>query len=152
MDMKGVVAKTEYTGRGRGKVFGFTMLETLIAALILSLTVVTIAALFSRSLAAVSELEGYERAWSLVDRQFTLISQMGIEEFIKSGELTGFFESDDGQGGYWFSADITPTETDGLYRVDLTVYWGDERQPRQVVCSSIFSGAAELLEGEGEEL
>lgn len=144
-----MIVKNEFRSRGAVKAHGFTMLETLVAALILSLSVVTVAALFSRSLAAVSELDEYERAWSLVDRQFTLIDQMGIEEFINSGELTGFFESDEGDGGgYWFSADVTPTDSDGLYRINLTVYWGDEQQPRQVVCSSIFSGSSELLEGE----
>ena len=70
---------------------GLTLVETLVAGMILSATVVTVSALISKSMFGTGTNRAYELAASLLDRQMTLIDTVGIDAFIEAGQTQGEF-------------------------------------------------------------
>jgi len=137
----------------RRKNRGFSLVEMLVAALLLSGGVVTLCAVSSKSMRNVKYSRQYELAWEVLDRQLTLIDYMGIEEFIKLGQMAGESGDDEKSGTvYYWMADVTEGDADNLYKVGITVYWGDKRREGKVSASTVFNGKGTLvLLGEAAE-
>ncbi|MCF7958995.1 MAG: prepilin-type N-terminal cleavage/methylation domain-containing protein, partial [Phycisphaerae bacterium] len=72
---------------------GFTLIEVLTASVILAIAVTTICSLSARSLSQTRRSLDLEQAWQMMDRQFTLIEQMGIKDFIERGVSEGEIEA-----------------------------------------------------------
>jgi prepilin-type N-terminal cleavage/methylation domain-containing protein len=103
---------------------GFSLIEVVIAAVLLSMVVIVVCTLSTRSLTAVKNNREYEFAWELLDNQLTLIDSVGIEDFIEAGQLSGSFgEEENNETGHHWQVWITEKEADNLYRVDVTVSW-----------------------------
>ncbi len=103
---------------------GFSLIEVVIATVLLSAVVIVVCTLSTRSLTAVRSNREYEFAWELLDKQLTMIEAGGVENFIEAGEFSGDFEVEDSaEGDHFWHVQITEKEPDNLYRVDVTVSW-----------------------------
>ena len=65
---------------------GFTLVETILASVILCASILALGAISTRSLGAAKLNRQYEVAMALVDRQLTWIDYIGIEDFIALDE------------------------------------------------------------------
>ena len=132
----------------------FSLLETIVASLLLSSGVGTLCALSTRSLTAVKSNREYEHAWELLDRQLTFIDYMGIEEFIELGQTSGRFGEEDDKGqAYFWEAEIEEGTSDYLYHVDITVFWGPEGRADsgRISASTALDGIGSLFLPEEEQ-
>ena len=83
----------------RNKTRGFSLIETLVAAMLLSGGVVAICSLSGRSMTSVRVNREYETGWDVLDRQLTVIDYIGVEEFLQIGQMNGEFGSSEDGGG-----------------------------------------------------
>lgn len=140
---------TAYSGRK-----GFSLVETIIAAVLLSSGVVAICAISTKSFRGVKMNRQSELAWDLLDKQLTLIDYMGIDAFVESGETTGMFDGEGGQEPthYW-EVQVTALDIDYLYSVNIIVGWGAGSRPRKISLTTMFNGQGltEQIEAESNE-
>lgn len=128
---------------------GLTLVETLVAGMILSATVVTVSALSSRSMSGTGTNRAYELAASLLDRQMTLIDSVGIDAFIESGQTQGEF------------GEIAPDHTwvvlveslgiDNLQEVTVTVFWPERGGIKSLSVTTRLNGQSVLASGTLDE-
>lgn len=132
---------------------GFSLIEMIVAAALLSGAVVTLCAISNKSLIGVKLNRENEVAWQLLDRQLTLIDYIGVEQFIEAGQLEGRFgDEEDSQTVYRWSSDMTEGEADNIYWVDMVVYWTAGIRGGRVSASTVFNGTGGLeLSSESEE-
>jgi len=132
---------------------GFSLVEMVAAAVLLSGAVVTLCAISNKSLGGVKLNRENEVAWQLLDRQLTLIDYIGVEQFIEAGQLEGRFgDEEDSQIVYRWSSDITEGEADNIYRVYMMVYWTAAGRAGKVSASTVFNGTGSAeLSSESEE-
>lgn len=136
----------------RKKLKGFSLIEMVIAAAILSGAVVVISTISTKSLLAVNRNIEYEQAWGILDRQLTMIDHIGINAFLEAGELNGQFGSDETGGGsvhYW-EVEATELEADDLYKIDVTISWGPDSHVRRISASTILNGNGTVIESNDE--
>ena len=129
----------------------FSLVETIVAAVILSGAVMAISAISTKSLRGIKLNREYELAWDLLDRQLTMIDYMGIETFIELGETSGEFTEEDGGDGYFWQVQTSLEEADYLYAVAIVVGWNSGTRPRQVSLITMLNGQGTLEETEGQE-
>jgi prepilin-type N-terminal cleavage/methylation domain-containing protein len=130
---------------------GFSLIEMIVASIILSLAVVSICAVSTKSMTAVKSNREYEIAWDLLDRQLTIIDYAGIEEFINEGQMSGHFGDEESEGTHYWSAKCEEGEYDYLYNLELTVVWGPENAPSSISLSTVLNGTGSEIEEEEEE-
>ena len=132
---------------------GFSLVEMVAAAVLLSGAVVTLCAISNKSLGGVKLNRENEVAWQLLDRQLTLIDYIGVEQFIEAGQSEGRFgDEEDGGTVYRWSSDMTEGEADNIYQVDMVVYWTTGIRGGRVSASTVFNGMGGLeLSSESEE-
>jgi len=125
-----------YSGRR-----AFSLVETIVAAVLLSGGVVAVSAISTNSFRGVKLNRENELAWDLLDKQLTLIDYMGIDAFVDSGQTTGLFEGEGGQDPthYW-DVQATPLEIDYLYSVNIIVGWGKGSRLREISLTTMFNG------------
>ena len=135
-----------YSGRR-----AFSLIETIVAAVLLSGGVVAISAISTKSFRGVKLNRENELAWDLLDKQLTLIDFMGIDAFVESGETTGLFEGEGGQDPthYW-DVQVTPLEIDYLYTVNIIVGWGEGSRLREISLTTMFNGQGLTVQIEAE--
>ncbi|MBW8016815.1 MAG: prepilin-type N-terminal cleavage/methylation domain-containing protein [Planctomycetes bacterium] len=129
---------------------GFSLIEMIVASIILSLAVVAVCAVSTKSMTAVRSNRDYEIAWDLLDRQLTMIDYFGIEEFINQGQMSGHFGDEDREGKHYWSAKCEEGEYDYLYNLELTVMWGPENAPSSISVLTVLNGTGSEIE-ENEE-
>ncbi len=135
-----------YSGRR-----AFSLVETIVAAVLLSGGVVAISAISTNSFRGVKLNRENELAWDLLDKQLTMIDFMGIDAFIESGETTGLFEGEGGEDPthYW-NVQATPMDKDYLYSVNIIVGWGEGSRMREISLTTMFNGQGLTEEMEAE--
>jgi general secretion pathway protein I len=107
----------------RTRPHGFTLLEVMVALVVVATAFVALLGLQNRNLAWIGQDQDLTRA-TLLARQ--LITQMElVEQFPELGTSQGEF--DDYPGFYW-EREVTETELPDLREVRLRVVW-DERSP-----------------------
>jgi len=108
---------------------GFSLLEVLVAFVILSLVLGVLMRIFSGALGNIGAAEQYSRAVAIAESK---LAAVGVEAPVEEVESAG-----DAGGGYaWqatvqrFDAGISPVDNTvqgvGLYRVEVVVNWGDD--------------------------
>lgn len=117
---------------------GFTLLEALVAGLILGSAVIALCGVSNRCLSRTKINRHYDLAWQVADRQLTFIESMGINQFILDGETEGVIE----QFGPEFSwaIDIREEPLDDLYLVTITVNWQEQNRIEQISLATMFNG------------
>jgi prepilin-type N-terminal cleavage/methylation domain-containing protein len=117
---------------------GFNLVETMVASVILSSAVLTVAAISSKALTATRLNRQYEVAASLIDRQLALVDYIGIDAFVESGQTEGVFE--EVEPGYHWEITAEYQGIDSLYLVTITVTWIDRNRPYKIVTQTMFDG------------
>jgi prepilin-type N-terminal cleavage/methylation domain-containing protein len=102
---------------------GFSLIETIVAAVILGGAVVTIGSISSRALVATRLNREYETAASIIDRQMNVIQFAGVDQLVSAGQMDG--RVDDILPGYQWAASAAYEGIDALYTVTVTVSWAD---------------------------
>ena len=120
---------------------GFSLVEMLVASLLLSAAVVALCAIGTRSMTGVKLNRQYETAWDLLDRQLTMIDYMGIDEFIEMRQMSGQFEVEVlGGAVYKWEAAITEGDLDNVYVVNLSISWGADGKGGRVSVATVLNG------------
>lgn len=128
---------------------GFNLLETLVASMILSSTVVTVGALSTRALQGITRHQHYETAVELADRQLRLIDYMGVENFLDAGQTEGIFEQP--APGYHWRVAVESLDFGLLYSVTITLTWVDRGGPRTWSMSTRLNGTGMVELSEEED-
>lgn len=115
---------------------GFTLLEVVVAFVVLALTLSTVFEVFSTGLARAGDLEEHSKALAIAQSK---LSGAGVEEPIKEGELRGATRDRHyrwlvktarhqeppapGAGAAGTAPAPSPQSTYSLYRIDVVVEW-----------------------------
>jgi len=130
------------THRGTQLSPGFSLVETIVAAVVLSGVVVTVGAVSSRALATTRLNREYEAAASLIDRQMTTIRYAGVDQLVENG---GTMQGQDNlPPGYHWAAATVYEGIDALYRVTLTVTWADQGRACSLSVDTQLNGASTI--------
>jgi len=127
---------------------GLSLVETLVAGVILSATVVTVSALSTKSMMGTGANRAYEKASSLIDRQMTLIDCMGIDAVIEGGQTQGEFEM---APDYNWALSADSLGIDSLYEVTLTVFWPERGGIKNLSVITRLNGESVLLDSDLSE-
>jgi len=135
---------------GRQPSLGFSLVETIVASVVLSGVVVTIGAISSRALVTTRMNREYEAAAALIDRQMTLIQYAGVDQLVDAG---GTMEGqvDDIPPGYHWAAAAVYEGIDALYRVTLTVTWADQGKVYSLSAETQLNGASTITTNAGTD-
>ena len=127
---------------------GFSLIETLVASVILSGAVLTIGAISTIAVKGTRVNRRYEIAASLLDKQLNTIDYMGIDEFIERGQTEGVFE--EYEEAYRWRVETEYQDIDSLYLVRITVSWVDGSRPYNVTVDTMLDGVSMYIEVELE--
>ena len=128
---------------------GFTLIEVLVATLILCGAVLVLGAISTRSLSQTKLNRQYEAAMSLADKQLTMIDYMGVERFVEMGRPEGVFEETEPE--YRWEVVTESLDSDYLYKVTVTVRWLFRNRPYSVSVDTMINGIGLLIEEEQDE-
>ncbi|MBN1806787.1 MAG: prepilin-type N-terminal cleavage/methylation domain-containing protein [Sedimentisphaerales bacterium] len=127
---------------------GFSLVETLVASVILSGAVLTIGAISTVAVSGTRINRRYEVAASLLDKQLNMIDYMGIDEFIESGHTEGIFEGY--EPAYRWEVVTKYQDIDSLYLVTITVRWVDGNRPYRISVDTMLDGVSLYIAVEPE--
>lgn len=133
--------------QGRGT-RGFTLVETILASVILCAAVLALGAISSRSLMAMQLAEHKKVATALADRQMTLIDYIGIDEFVELGQMDGKVEHVEPE--YRWQVTTESMEIDDLCKVNVTVSWAEWNRLYSVSVDTVLNTTEKRLEIEGQ--
>jgi type II secretory pathway pseudopilin PulG len=122
---------------------GFSLVEVLIAGMILSGAVLTLGAISTNALSDARLNRHYETAAMLADRQLTLIDYLGIDQFVQSGQTEGVFE--EYEPGYQWQVSTEYQGTDDLYQVSITMHWAEGKRPYRITVQTMLNGTNTTL-------
>ena len=123
---------------------GFTLVETILATVVLCAAVLTVGTLSTRSLAEIKLNRQYEVAAALADRQLTLIDQIGIIDFLESGQTDGQFEQF--QPPYSWKVTAASQGTPEIYLVHIIVTWTESGKKHSVSLETMLSATNAAVE------
>ncbi|MCF7975968.1 MAG: hypothetical protein K9N55_19280 [Phycisphaerae bacterium] len=123
---------------------GLSLVETLVAGMILSATVVTVSALSTRSMAGAGINRTYEQAAALINRQMTLIDCVGISAFLEAGQTQGEFGELAPE--YTWAMAAESVGIDNLYEVTMTVYWAERGGIKSLSVTTRLNGPSVLAD------
>lgn len=128
---------------------GFNLIETLVASVILSGTVLTLGAISSRGLTSTRLNRHHEVAASVLDKQLTLIDAMGIDTFIDQGVSEGVI--DELEPGYTWAVSAEYEGIDNVYLMTVTVRWMEGNRPHEVSAQTRLNGVSTVMPQTTEE-
>jgi general secretion pathway protein I len=123
---------------------GFTLIEVLVAFVILAVALGVLLQVFSTGLRNARVAEAYTTATLYAE---SMLAAVGIEEPLAAGETSGEFDD-----RFRWRLDVQPYEIfDGddeasaerAFQVVVTVSWGDEDDPRDVTLTTLRLAPAE---------
>jgi len=126
----------------RNKEKGFTLVEALVASIILAAAAITISAISVRCLSRTSFNQEYEQAWAAMDRQLVSIEALGIDQFIAQGILEGYVQgaSEEESGKYRWEAEVENEDIGKLYRIKMTINWQEKNRLHQIAAETLLNG------------
>lgn len=122
---------------------GFSLVETMIASVILSGSVLALAAISSNAVHAIRVNQHREIAAAVIERQLSLIDYAGIDMFVEQGQTEGIY--DDMEPGYLWQVATKYQGIDGLYLLTITVTWLEGTRPQQLTAQTMLNGTALTL-------
>jgi len=126
----------------RRKKKGFTLIETILACVILCASVLILGAIGTRSLSAVMLNRQYETAAALAEKQLVLIDYIGIDDFIMAGRMEGDVENL--EPAYHWQVSAKRVGIDNLYEVKITVNWMERNHNYDVSICTRLNGTEAL--------
>ncbi|MDH7598670.1 MAG: hypothetical protein QHH07_03400 [Sedimentisphaerales bacterium] len=125
---------------------GFTLVETIVGAVILAGVVVVVSAIGSNAMVASRLNRQYETAASIADRQLTMIRYAGVDQVVDAGgEISG--RVDDVPPGYLWTVVASYEGIDALYRVVCTVTWTVQGRVYRLSIETQMNGASTIVAG-----
>ena len=130
---------------------GFTLLEALVASVVLGMAVVTLSGMSTRCISQIRLNQQYEQAWGILDRQLAVIGVMGIEEFIIQGIMEGEIGPEGKESGeanelmYHWQVQTESEQIDNLYKVDITVQWVMDKKRHTISAATLLDGQIGLI-------
>jgi len=128
---------------------GFTLVETIVASIILCGSVLALAAISTRCLGGTRLNRQYEVAAMLAEKQLSIVDFTGVEEFLQSGRVEGEFDEFDGM--YRWQVDVQSEGVDYLYLVTVTVSWADRGKVHSLSVDTRLNGTGMLMTTESGE-
>jgi hypothetical protein len=128
---------------------GFNLVETMVASVILSGAVLTVAAVSTRALTGTKLNRQYEIAASLIDKQLSFIDYLGIDEFVETGQTEGVF--DEFEPGYYWQISTEYQYIDSLYLVTMEITWMEHNRPYSLTVDTMFDGISVYADDSSEE-
>lgn len=123
---------------------GFTLVEMILASVILCGAVLAVGAISTRSLGGTKLNRQYEVAAALVDRQLCLIDYIGVDNFIEFGQTEGDFEQF--EPAYHWEVVTESMGIDNLYLVSVTVSWIERNRLYSISVDTRLNGTRAVLE------
>lgn len=123
---------------------GFTLLETVLATVILCAVVIVVGATSSRAMNSTNINRQYETAQQIADRQLTLIDYIGINEFLEAGTKEGTLKRPDNE--YKWQVTVETTELDNLYSIEIMVSWTKHSRQYSVSVGTMLNSSGIALE------
>ncbi|MHB9023282.1 MAG: type IV pilus modification PilV family protein [Armatimonadota bacterium] len=118
--------KRQWRSNGQSGARGITLLEVIVAMVILSIGIAGTLQAFSACMRTSKAAETYTLAASLAQQA---ISEMARQPALEAGEYSGTFAEPDED--YSWTADVLQANSDGLLPVRVTVTWGPEAKQSQ---------------------
>ncbi len=125
---------------------GFTLIETVLASIVLCGAVLALGAISTRSLSQAKLNRQFETAIACAEKQLAMVDYIGIDGFIDSGEMQG--DTEESERRYHWEITTESHEIDNLYIVNITVSWVDRNHPYSISIDTMFSGTGESIETE----
>jgi Tfp pilus assembly protein PilV len=117
---------------------GFSLVETLVAGVILSGSVLALGAISTNAIGDIRLNRHYETAASLIEMQLTMIDHVGIDRFVQSDKMDGVF--DEFEPGYQWKVSADARDIDNLYLVTITISWMEGSRLHQVSAQTMLDG------------
>lgn len=127
---------------------GFTLVEAVIASVILCGSVLAIGALSTRTLTATKLNRQYETACRLADKQLAIIDYIGVEDFIDMQMTEGDFE--EYEQGYHWQVTTESLALDNLYELSLIVSWVNSGKTYSIEVDTRYNGTGNLTQTESQ--
>jgi len=121
---------------GRRRDNGFTLVETLAAAVILAASVMVLCSITSRCMDQASLHDDYDQAWSVLDRQLKTLDVTGVDKLLLEGQAEGTYEGF--RKPFAWRMTIRDTDTTGLYEVAVSVTWEHQRRMHVIDATTWF--------------
>lgn len=99
---------------------GFSLIELLVATVILGFTIVALSSALTISLKSSAQGEVYVRAVRYAEN---VMEELRVEQFLTEGEAEGEFES---EPRYRYLTKVEAGELDGLQKVSVEIFYEDE--------------------------
>ena len=135
--------------KGKKREGGFTLLEALVATMVLSAALVSLQGIVNRCMYRVRVNEEKERAWQILDRQMTAIDALGIDTYMQEPLTEGEIE-EDGMLFNW-RVDTSIESIDCMYEVTITIWWGSEARPHVISATTKLNGVIPAVTTGGPE-
>ncbi len=100
---------------------GFTLVETLVAGIILSLSAVALGLIVRQATRSLTLARDYQQAAELLDRTLTKIDLMGPAKLLAEGPTAGRLAPPHER--FQWNAAIAPLEEGDLYEVTVRITW-----------------------------
>ena len=100
---------------------GFTLVETLVAGVILALSAVALGTTISRGMNSLALARDYQQAAELLDRTLTKIDLIGPSSLLYEGPMADFFSPP--YDRFTWQAQIEPLSEGYLYEVTVRIFW-----------------------------
>jgi type II secretory pathway pseudopilin PulG len=119
--------------RGSG---GFTLVEALLAAMILALAGVVIASTLGRAYGSLADARDSRRAAALLDEVLVKVDTIGPQRVQAEGLRSGAFEGADAR--FSWELDIASEAETDLYKVAASVSWRGSSGPRTLRAETLL--------------
>jgi len=117
---------------------GFNLVETLVACVILSGSVLALAAISTNALTDTTLNAHYEIAAAVTDEQLCMIDYLGIDQFLKLEQTEG--TNDEFGLEFRWKVSTEYQSTDNLYLVTVAVTWIERNRPYSVTTQTMLDG------------
>ncbi len=105
---------------------GFTLIEVLVAGIILAMAIGVMGMALSRSYGALSDARDERRAAALLNELLTKVDLIGPERIASEGPRSGNFEDEDER--FSWTIDVANRPDGHLYQVTATIKWSQGKQ------------------------
>jgi len=122
---------------------GFTLIESILASVLLCASVLVLVAISSRSVGATTLNRHYEKALGIAEKQLAMIDYVGIDYFIEAGRMEGDIENS--EPNYHWQVEAESIGIDNLYKVVVTVSWVERSKNHNVSISTRLNGTGNLI-------
>ncbi len=121
------------------------LLEALLGTFLFSVTTYVLVTMNTHAFSTIKDLDVNRRAWEVMDRQFTIVESMGLDDVMNQNLLQGEIERDNIL--YQWNLQIEEQEVLQIYLVRLKLNWELNGRSKSIEASTLMQASMTLLEG-----